>query len=133
MILILNSFLIFTQRPLRETLLGKKALKAARASVEDKLERYLLNPEHPIGGPKANWFKKALGFTKENLKDLAKQIVFDPKKAVSKGDVKGFGEKFEQLIEITGTNGKKISVQFNFIKKKGEEFIRLVGAIPPKK
>jgi hypothetical protein len=32
------------------------------ASVADKLDRYSLNPDHPQGGPKAKWFKEALGF-----------------------------------------------------------------------
>ena len=51
-------------------------------SVVDKLQRYLLNPEHEIGGPKANWFKQALGFTRDNLYDLAEQIVFNQKTAI---------------------------------------------------
>lgn len=113
-----------------------KAIRISRlfnSSVENKLTKYLLNPNHPVGGSKAKWFKEALGFTLDNWKDLAKQIVFDAKKAVSKGNTKGFGEMFEQMIEITGANGKKISVQFNFIRKEGEDFVRLVGALPAKK
>lgn len=31
-------------------------------SINSKLKGYLLNKEHPGGGPKANWFEKALGF-----------------------------------------------------------------------
>jgi RHS repeat-associated protein len=107
--------------------------KLFNSSVENKLTKYLLNPNYPGGASKAKWFKEALGFTKNNWKDLAKQIVFDAKNAVSKGNTKGYGEMFEQMIEITGANGKKISVQFNFIKREGEDFVRLVGAIPPKK
>ena len=41
---------------------------AIRASVADKLTRYLLNPAHPTGGAKAEWFKQALGFTQANLR-----------------------------------------------------------------
>jgi hypothetical protein len=55
------------------------------ASVLDKLFRYTLNPDHPEGGPKAKWFEQALGFTRANIGDLAKQIVFDPSKAVQTG------------------------------------------------
>ena len=100
------------------------------SSVKSKLTKYLLNPNHPGGASKAKWFKEALGFTTENWRSLAKQIVFDPKKAVSKGNPKGFGEIFEQMIEIVGANGRKIEVQFNFIRKEGEDFVRFVGAIP---
>jgi hypothetical protein len=50
---------------------------ASAASVLDKLNRYLLNPDHVSGDPKANWFKQALGFTRKNIADLAKQMVFD--------------------------------------------------------
>ena len=113
-----------------------KAIRISRiyqANVKEKLTKYLLDPNHPVGGSKAKWFKEALGFTKDNWKDLAKQIVFDINKAVSKGNTKGFGEKFEQIIEIMGANGKKIAVQFNFIVREGEDFARLVGAIPTKR
>ena len=113
-----------------------KAIRISRiyqANVKEKLTKYLLDPNHPVGGSKAKWFKEALGFTKDNWKDLAKQIVFDINKAVSKGNTKGFGEKFEQIIEIMGANGEKIAVQFNFIVREGEDFARLVGAIPTKR
>lgn len=41
------------------------------ASVADKLYRYVFNPDHIDGGPKANWFEQALDFTWENASDLA--------------------------------------------------------------
>jgi len=57
---------------------NKLAEEQTRLSVDDKLERYLLNPDHPVGGPKSKWFAKALGFTKSNATELAAQLVFDP-------------------------------------------------------
>ena len=78
-------------------------------SVERKLSQYLLNPEHVRGGDKAEWFQQALGLTKENMADLAKQIVFDPKKAVQTG-LTEFGTKYNQTITITGANGRNIDV-----------------------
>ena len=51
-------------------------------SVASKLETYLLKPDHPKGGPKAEWFRSALGFTRENSGELAKQLVFDESKAI---------------------------------------------------
>jgi hypothetical protein len=39
---------------------------AARAVVDDaKIRDYLLSPEHPIGGPKARFFK-SLGFSRND-------------------------------------------------------------------
>lgn len=84
-------------------------------SVKDKLYSYLLNPEHVDGGPKAKWFKEALGFTRENMDDFARQIKFDAAKAVKTGETP-HGIKYNQIIEITGANGKKIEVKFAWIK-----------------
>ncbi|UFS70500.1 hypothetical protein LPW11_21845 [Geomonas sp. RF6] len=42
-------------------------------SVQDKLQRYLLNTNHPKGKDKAIWFEKALGFNLSNADNLAKQ------------------------------------------------------------
>jgi hypothetical protein len=100
-------------------------------SVENKLTRYLLNMEHPVGGAKANWFEKALGFTKDNMGELAKQIVFDPKKAVQTA-VTDYGTKFNQTISIKGANGKEIDVLFSWIKN-NDGVTRLVTGIPAKK
>jgi hypothetical protein len=55
------------------------------ASVLDKLYRYTLNPEHLRGKEKAAWFEKALGYSRQNINNLAKQIVFDEAKAVKTG------------------------------------------------
>jgi RHS repeat-associated protein len=97
-------------------------------SVERKLSKYLLNPGHSVGGDKAKWFQQALGFTKENMGDLARQIVFDPKKAVQTG-VTEFGTQYNQVITITGANGKEIEVTFAFIRNE-DGVVRLVTAIP---
>lgn len=79
------------------------------ASVADKLDRYLLDPDHVRGGPKADWFKQALGFTRENASDLAKQLIFDESQAVRKG-VNPHGTVFNQTINVTGANGRTIPV-----------------------
>ena len=100
-------------------------------SVQIKLRDYLLNPAHPAGGPKARWFKKALGFTRENMDDLAKQIVFDPSKAVQT-EATQYGTQFNQTINIIGANGKIINVLFAWIRN-NDSVVRLVTAIPAKK
>ncbi len=99
-------------------------------SVAKKLNDYLLNPDHPVGGPKAKWFRLALGFTKDNADKLAQQIVFNPSTAVETG-VTQFGTKFNQVISIVGENGKTIDVVFAWIRN-NDGIVRLVTAIPPK-
>ncbi|HEX8145842.1 MAG TPA: hypothetical protein VF591_01465 [Pyrinomonadaceae bacterium] len=100
-------------------------------SVQDKLYRYLLDPEHPAGGPKAKWFREALGFTRENMDDLARQITFDPAKAVQTA-VTPNGVKYNQVIRITGANGRQIDVTFAWIRNQ-DGVVRLVTSIPTKK
>jgi len=97
-------------------------------SVEDKLARYLLNPEHPIGGPKAKWFEQALGFTRSNADDLAKQLTFDPGKAVQTA-VTEHGTKFNQIIDVVGANGRKIPIKVAWIRN-NDGVVRIVTAVP---
>ena len=110
---------------------GKDLPATTEMSVKDKLYRYLLDPEHPVGGSKAKWFEEALGFTKENLDDLAKQIKFDSAKAIQTRIIPT-GIQYNQTIEIIGANGKKIEVVFAWIKN-NDDVVRLVTAIPTKK
>ena len=106
------------------------AKAATQASVADKLSRYLLNPNHPIGRDKAKWFKEALGFTQSNADGLARQIVFDASKAVRTA-VTEHGVKFNQVISITGANGRVIDVTFAWIRN-NDGIVRLVIGIPSK-
>lgn len=101
---------------------------ATRASVNDKLMRYLLNPNHPVGGSKAAWFEQALGFTRTNMSALANQIRFDPATAVQTA-ITQFGTKFNQVIPIAGANGRVIDVTFAWIRN-NDGIMRLVTAIP---
>lgn len=106
----------------------RKAPVTTAQSVADKLRRYLLNPDHPIGGPKAQWFEKALGFTRANAGDLAKQLVFDEAKAIQT-DVTKYGTKFNLLIDVVGANGKTIPVQTAWIRG-ADGVVKLVTAMP---
>ncbi len=104
---------------------------ATQISVEEKLGKYLLNRQHPVGGSKAKWFEQALGFNEKNLDQLSKQIVFDSQKAVETA-ITEYGTKYNQVIPITGANGKTIDVLFSWIRNK-DNIVRLVTAIPAKK
>ena len=112
--------------------LGRAGLDLTEQSVRDKLARYLLNESHPTGGPKAEWFKQALGFAHENLEGLAQQIKFDPATAIQTG-VTEYGIKYNQTIRIAGANGREVDVVFAWMKSVEDDVIRLVTAIPTKK
>jgi len=109
----------------------KTVEQLSQESVVDKLDRYLLNSEHPVGGSKAKWFEQALGFTKGNSADLAKQIVFNPNTAVETATTE-FGVKYNQTITIVGANGRTIDVVFAWIKN-NDGVVRLVTSLPTKK
>ena len=102
-----------------------------KESINTKLEKYLLNKDHPIGGSKANWFEKALGFNQNNKTELANQIVFNPQTAIET-QVTEYGTKYNQIINIKGANGRNIDVNFSWIKN-NDGIIRLVTEIPTKK
>ena len=87
--------------------------------------------EHAGGGASnVQWFKEVLGFTTENAGALSKQIVFDTSKAVQTS-VTEFGTKFNQVIKITGANGRAVDVTTAWIRN-NDGVIRLVTAIPTK-
>lgn len=91
---------------------------------EEKFTEYALNPEKcPY---KAIAFKLALGYTKENYKELSDNINkhFDEKKLEERGD-NGYGMKYQQVMWLIGANGKEANVLTAWIKE-NEENIRLV-------
>lgn len=104
--------------------------QASMASVNDKLARYLLNAEHPVGGAKAKFFAQALGYTTENSGALARQLVFNPKTAVQTA-VTQHGTKFNQVIDVVGANGRTIPMKTAWIQN-NDGVVRLVTAVPAK-
>ncbi|GAA4789632.1 hypothetical protein GCM10023231_17050 [Olivibacter ginsenosidimutans] len=83
-----------------------------------------------MGASKAAWFEKALGFTKANADQLAKQLVFDASKAVETAVTK-YRTQYNQVISVTGANGRVINVTTAWIKN-NDDVIRLVTAFPTK-
>lgn len=57
---------------------GAELPKSTAESVSKKLDGYLLNPTHPVGGPKAKWFEQALGFNKSNADNLDLKLYSTP-------------------------------------------------------
>ena len=84
---------------------------------DEKLTEYALNFEHPTGKEKAKAFKEALGYTKDSYTDLKTKILdsFDEKELVYKREDK-YGKRYEQIMQITGPNGKTANVLTAWIK-----------------
>ncbi len=76
---------------------------------EAKFNGYALNPDR--NPDKARAFKEALGYDMTNYQDLMQNIKdhIDESKFVEKDD-RGFGARFEYVMELEGPNGKKANV-----------------------
>ncbi len=84
---------------------------------DEKLTEYALNMEHPTGKYKAEAFKEALGYTQETYADLKAKILdsFNENELVYKREDK-YGKRYEQIMQITGPNGKTANVLTAWIK-----------------
>lgn len=81
----------------------------ANKMPDEKFTQYSLNP---LKAPdKAKAFKDALGYTVDNFEDLRQNILFNlvEDNFIEKGD-NGYGMRYEQILELTGPNGKKAKV-----------------------
>lgn len=89
-----------------------------------KFTEYALNPSKDAN--KAEAFRKALGYTLENVDDLIEQIYakLPEYNAVKKGD-RGWGMTYEVIVDITGPNGKTAKVLTAWIDDKSNGEMRL--------
>jgi len=74
--------------------------------TKDKLCDYLLNPLHPVGGPKAAWFT-SLGYTQENwteLRDDLLAVAMSSENFIAKASP--YGVKYERVGDL-GTEGHR--------------------------
>lgn len=71
--------------------------------TEDKLCDYLLNPSHPVGGPKAAWFA-SIGYTRENWSELRFDLLA---MAVSCEDFVAKASPYGVKYETTGVLGRE--------------------------
>lgn len=88
----------------------EKSEKSGKMVLPDaKLSGYALNPK--VDPNKAAAFESALGYTMANADLLKRNIMdhLDESKFVEKGD-RGFGMRYEYIMELTGENGKKANV-----------------------
>ena len=99
---------------------------------KEKFTQYALNPERQP--EKAEAFRKALGYTLENYQDLVTVIgeLFCTEKLHFRG-TNPYGDRFEQIVEITGPNGKTANVMTSWIRYFGDEVYTMTSVYVTKK
>lgn len=97
-----------------------------------KFTEYALDPLKDKNKTEA--FKKALGYTKENVNDLVYNIRTNIKnfEAIEKPD-NGYGKRYEVIMKITGANGKTANVATAWIEDSKTGITRLTSAYVTKK
>lgn len=96
---------------------------------EEKIRDYLLNPAHPVGGPKAVWFA-SLGYTRDNWHELRNDLLNIARTSddfVAKPSL--FGVKYEVSGEIRRPGQRPAAVISVWIVE-AENNPRLVTAYP---
>jgi hypothetical protein len=99
------------------------------AIVEDrKVIEYMLNPMHPVGGPKAHLFDALLGLNASNWQVLrdALQMAASYEDAIE-GRASPFGQKYELRFQMTGKR-RSYTILSIWIIPTGESIPRLVTA-----
>lgn len=92
----------------------------------DKLTKYALNPDHPVGANKARVFESALGYNLSNSDDLMKQVFEKlPMCDAVPGTVDVYGARYTVDIPITGPNGNTANVRTGWIIKAGSSIPEL--------
>jgi hypothetical protein len=101
-----------------------------RAVVDDaKVRDYLLSPEHPVGGPKARFFK-SLGFSRDDWVAVQEIIAGFAKSDAQLGRRTSFGQKYVVVGTIEGPGGQTASIVVVWIVLAAEDFPRFVTAYP---
>jgi hypothetical protein len=104
-----------------------------QAQLGDKLERYVLNTQHPKGKDKATLFKNRLGITLENkevLENILLDVAINCEAIIYKQDKYGiqYNIKFSMTTEV----GKSWVISC-WIIRAGEDFPRLTNTYPVNK
>lgn len=97
--------------------------------AEEKIRDYLLNPSHPVGGPKAVWFA-SIGYTIGNWQDLFDdllQIARTSENFIAK--FSPFGVKYEVVGVIGRSEHRQLLVISVWIVE-DNDLPRLVTAYP---
>lgn len=96
----------------------------------EKITEYLLNPLHPVGGPKARWLF-ALGYRLESPEELADGLLGIVQKSddfTVQSDV--FGVKYGVRGSLIAPSARTARVLTVWMIENGTLFPRLVSAFP---
>jgi hypothetical protein len=110
-----------------------KLPNGSQAQLGDKLERYVLNPQHPKGKDKAALFKNRLGITLENkeiLENILLDVVINHESIIYKQDE--YGIQYDIKFLMTTEVGKSLVISCWMIRV-GEDFPGLTNTYPVNK
>jgi len=94
-----------------ERMVHRKALTNYPNAVlaREKLEKYVLDPTHPVGKHKAIVFKRVLGFVQSDWSLLARAILLElPYHEAVLGRRNAYGQRYSVTIPITGPSGRTV-------------------------
>jgi hypothetical protein len=96
----------------------------------DKLEGYLLSPQHKRGGSKSAFFA-ALGYTRDNWRELEEALRHDHL-GLDAEEVESteWGRMFVIVGPLTGATGERAMTTSIWIIRTGEDTPRFVTAYP---
>lgn len=93
----------------------------------EKMEKYALDPTHPVGKHKAIVFKSVLGFDRANWQLLEKSILDElPYHDARSGEAGPWGTKYSVVLPIKGPNGNTADVMTAWIIRPGTDNPSLV-------
>jgi hypothetical protein len=96
----------------------------------EKLRDYLLDEEHPDGGPKAVFFF-GMGFRRARWQELEAAIRADHlTQDAQEIPRSAFGRKFQIIAPLTGSNGRTAIIKTIWMIRDGEDVPRLLSAYP---
>lgn len=101
-----------------------------------KTEEYLLNINHPVGGPKAKFMKEVLGYSQSDAKLFHKNIVASLiGKSPTKSETTPFGIKHTYHTKVIGKSGKSVNANVVVIIQKDKKRVtyKIVTVYPNKK
>jgi hypothetical protein len=95
-----------------------------------KLSGHLLNPAHPVGGPKARWFM-SLGYHPENPQRLSADLLTIAQNAADYlEEPTPYGVKYVVTGEVATPSGRPARIITVWIMDAGQSSPRLVTAYP---
>ena len=99
------------------------------STIQEKIQGYFLNSNHPVGKHKARVLNSVLGYHYENWQELSDKL-FDlaQTSTVTKESITEYGIKYKVPIEIIGKKGKSMVLDTVWQVDKGSNVPRFITA-----